>query len=607
MTQTKYIVRRVLFGILLTGALVAAAVAIPLFQTASHGINEVTAVTTEAKAASFAHRFDAYRGVAQQFTSRTELRLRLERYLNGEWDLTELRQYTEPRLADSLAQSEEAHGLIRFARDGAVTAHIGQAASPDSVEVDYQLAPGETRTAISKVNEIPMLEVQAPIFDDENQLIGVDVVFFYLGDIAAMLADDTRFGSEVEKCLLHWPSNLILKAGDSDLIQVIDGIESRLLSADASNYVAGIVPSALNPDKRVRFYAPLADSNWGLMVALPEHSLYQPAYLELAWAVLAVVVLMLIGSIATSRTIGPLIKELGEKNKALREQAAELRLAASVFEGTHEPIIITDMCQNVLRVNQAFCRIIGCDASRAIGQPLANFLSTTEKNLKPEQQVDQINRHLETHDSWQGELNYARLNQPPMPALQTVSVVRDGDNHPQRLIHIFNDITQEKAAHRHLKHQAEHDALTGLLNRFAIINRLEQVISEQREAAILFIDLDRFKVINDTHGHQVGDELLRQVASRMQERLRKTDVIGRLGGDEFLVLLDGHADPKAARTVSQQLVKGLAAPFEIDGLSLNVGCSIGVAIFPRDGLEADELIKKADADMYNAKAAGGDG
>ena len=594
-----------LVGILLTGALVGAAVAIPLFQTASQGIDEVTEVSAKARAAAFSYRMQAYESVALQFTSRSEIRKRLARYLEGEWSLTELVHFNEPRLGDALAQSEVAHGLIRFARDQEVTARIGITAHPNRIVPNFSLPAGHTDTQVMVVADIPMLLVQAPIYEQGDRLLGVDVVFFCLDDIAEMLADEGMFGANSDQWLIYWPDKLLLGAEPETGFQQLSLLATKpAIPQEQEDITTGLLPTALRIDGQVRFYAPLKE-DWGLVVALPEHSLYQPAYYELAWAVLAVLMLMLLGAMFTGRTIGPLVRQLDEKNTVLHDQAAELKLAASVFEGTQEPILITDLNQIILRANHAFTRLTGYSAKQAMGCSLADFLTQTDKDLQPAEQVEQINRHLVGHDSWQGELYYARKDQTPMPALQTVSVVKDDDNRPVRLIHIFNDITQEKAARLHMKHQAEHDALTGLANRVALVDRLEQLLEEQTPVAVLFVDLDRFKEINDNFGHQVGDQLLQEVAQRLRERLRETDVAGRLGGDEFVVLLEGQNAEESATIVANDLIESLTEEIVIEQNHYQVGCSIGIALYPQDAEDADTLLQFADKAMYASKEAGG--
>ena len=159
-----------------------------------------------------------------------------------------------------------------------------------------------------------------------------------------------------------------------------------------------------------------------------------------------------------------------------------------------------------------------------------------------------------------------------------------------------------------MRHIAQHDALTGLPNRLALLMRLGQLLPEARRhkltMAIMFLDLDRFKIINDTLGHQVGDELLREVACRLSKVVRETDFVARLGGDEFVVILPGITNPSDAAIVANKIIAALSSPIEAEGHELHTSPSIGISLFPDDGPDGDTILKNADTAMYHAKAAG---
>ena len=173
------------------------------------------------------------------------------------------------------------------------------------------------------------------------------------------------------------------------------------------------------------------------------------------------------------------------------------------------------------------------------------------------------------------------------------------------------NITERKEAHERLAFMANHDVLTNLPNRVLFFERVDQALALARRngtrLALLFIDLDKFKPINDTWGHAVGDQLLRAVAERLTGRLRDADTVGRIGGDEFVILLHQVGDADYAARVADELRLSLAQPFELAGLTLNISASIGVALFPDHGQDAIELSRHADDGMYQAKQAGGDG
>jgi diguanylate cyclase (GGDEF)-like protein len=172
----------------------------------------------------------------------------------------------------------------------------------------------------------------------------------------------------------------------------------------------------------------------------------------------------------------------------------------------------------------------------------------------------------------------------------------------------FRDISERKRAQEHIQHLAHHDALTGLPNRLLLRDRVRQMVSmsmrNQNKAALLFLDLDRFKVINDSLGHHVGDELLQAVAKRLQECVRDVDTVARLGGDEFVVTLPYVRETHDAALVATKIIDSLAQPFDVGGRELLIGTSIGISLFPNDGADAETMMRNADAAMYHAKESG---
>jgi diguanylate cyclase (GGDEF)-like protein len=190
----------------------------------------------------------------------------------------------------------------------------------------------------------------------------------------------------------------------------------------------------------------------------------------------------------------------------------------------------------------------------------------------------------------------------------SISVIRGDEGEIRYHIAHFTDISAERAAEEKLHHIAHHDSLTGLPNRFSLSGRIHQALALARRdggrVALLFIDLDRFKVVNDTLGHHIGDELLIEVARRLQESVRDSDVVARLGGDEFVIMLTGIEHSTSVAMVAEKIVLTVGSPYVIEGHDLYTSPSIGIAIFPTDGGNGDTLMKNADAAMYHAKSAG---
>lgn len=286
-------------------------------------------------------------------------------------------------------------------------------------------------------------------------------------------------------------------------------------------------------------------------------------------------------------------------------QAAEhrLRLLASVFERSGEAIMICDRDNRILEVNQAFSRLTGYTPDDVRGQNpriLASGRTTAEEYRAMWQTIND-------ESFWQGEVWDKRKDGSFCPKWLTISAVGNGDGKIDYYIGSFTDMTERKVAQERINHLALHDTLTGLPNRYNLQGRLDQALATARRdaghLALMFIDLDRFKNINDTLGHHVGDGLLREVASRLTASVRDNDVVARLGGDEFVVVLTG-IKATAAGSVANKILKTLGLRYRIESHELHATPSIGIAIFPDDGDNAETLMRNADTAMYYAKSAG---
>ena len=282
-----------------------------------------------------------------------------------------------------------------------------------------------------------------------------------------------------------------------------------------------------------------------------------------------------------------------------------LHLMSRVFSSSGEAILITDADNRILAVNREFTKLTGYSKEEAIGQD-PRMLSAGNT---PAETYREMWAALLTNDYWQGELWDRRKNGEPYPKRLSISVVRDSAGKVVNYIGTFEDITDRKAAEDKIRFLAHHDVLTGLPNRFSLYERLDQGMAFARRfdksLAIMLIDLDHFKTINDTLGHNVGDQLLIQVARRLQQSVRESDIVARLGGDEFVVVLSGvDKDGDGVAEIASKLVNQLAAPYAIAGAELRTSPSIGICLYPDNATEISELIKCADIAMYHAKANG---
>jgi diguanylate cyclase (GGDEF)-like protein/PAS domain S-box-containing protein len=288
---------------------------------------------------------------------------------------------------------------------------------------------------------------------------------------------------------------------------------------------------------------------------------------------------------------------------ARKRAEADLRIAATAFE-SQEGMVVTDAKGVILRVNRAFTESTGYSAEEAIGR--------TPSMLKSGRHDDQFYRDMWTAiaetGGWQGEIWDRRKNGEIYPKWLTISAVKDESGTITHYIGTHFDITERKKAEEKIQTLAFYDQLTGLANRFSLHERLVQALGLARrsgkQVALMMIDLDNFKTINDTLGHHIGDLLLIEVAQRLGSSVRHTDLVARLGGDEFVVVLADIESPADAAHVADKIISVVSAPYIVEGNELRTSSSIGICLFPDDAEESQDLLKKADAAMYHAKANG---
>ena len=295
--------------------------------------------------------------------------------------------------------------------------------------------------------------------------------------------------------------------------------------------------------------------------------------------------------------IGRDISERKESEKAQRIQTSAINAAT-------DQIVITDAAGKIVFVNPAFEAETGYSLSEAVGN--------TPRFLMPSDDGADMSREIWTAilagSPWTGETTGVRKDGSTYVEETTVTPVRDDSGQIGHFVAIKRNITDKKAYEEELDHLAHHDPLTGLPNRLLFSDRLNRSIAQARRnddlVAVLFLDLDGFKLINDTMGHNVGDILLWHVAGRLAKQLREADTIARMGGDEFTVILSGDESPETVSKAVRRILEVFADPFVLGGREVFVSTSIGIGMFPRDGVDVETLVMNADTAMYRAKEQG---
>jgi len=295
--------------------------------------------------------------------------------------------------------------------------------------------------------------------------------------------------------------------------------------------------------------------------------------------------------------------DITELRRAERSQV----LADKVFENTPEAIVIIGLDHRIVTANPAFASITGYDPQAVIGDEFSPGAIEPDGSVSLDSAT--IWRLLATRGTFVGETAGLRADGSTYPRALTMTTVRDSSSTKiTHFIAIFTDITERKRAEADIQHLAHHDALTGLANRYSLYARLEQSIADAKRngqsLGVLFLDLDRFKDVNDSLGHHVGDALLVQVGRRLLASVREADTVARLGGDEFVVVLPGVSGASDAARVAGNLLRELSEPYVLDGVELHAIPSMGISLYPDDSASPNGLLRNADAAMYHAKALG---
>jgi len=280
------------------------------------------------------------------------------------------------------------------------------------------------------------------------------------------------------------------------------------------------------------------------------------------------------------------------------------RRSAAVIEHINQGVMITDLNASIVAVNSAFTTITEYSEEEVLGQKPSMLSSGRHDRFF----YENLWEHLQEKGSWQGEIWNRRKSGEVYVEDLTITPVYDENGLKINYVGIFTDITHAKLSEEELHHLAHHDPLTDLPNRLLFNTHLKQAVARasrmNSRVGILFLDLDRFKNVNDSLGHQAGDELLIEVGKRLQHTLRDEDVLARLGGDEFVILIEGVDDEERLGVFTQRLIDSIAAPFTLRGQEVFIGTSVGISIFPGDGKQADILMRNADSAMYQAKERG---
>ncbi|MEE4374134.1 EAL domain-containing protein [Pseudomonas alliivorans] len=319
------------------------------------------------------------------------------------------------------------------------------------------------------------------------------------------------------------------------------------------------------------------------------------------WVVISAVMLF----VARDR----LMKVITGKAQVARHQDDhdQLRLAAAVFDSTLEGVLVTDAKGRIVHVNRAFVDITGYQPDEVLGFNPSKFQS----GRHGAEFYRQMYRSILSAGQWSGEIWNRRKSGEVYPQWQTIRSIKADDGQPKNFVAVFSDMSAIKRSEQELAQLAHYDALTGLPNRLLLTDRISQALtsarSSKRGCALLLIDLDHFKNINDSLGHNVGDEVLKAIAVRLEGVIETDMTLARLGGDEFALLVKNCPQVVQAAALAQRVIEMLKAPFTIGGQQLFISASLGISLFPGDALTDQQLLRNADSALFKAKSNGRDG
>ncbi|UVE17404.1 EAL domain-containing protein [Pseudomonas sp. LS44] len=453
-----------------------------------------------------------------------------------------------------------------------------------NLEMPFRRSNGELFTGLISAQQI--------------QLLGVPALVIAVRDISQLKATQQQLEVSEEKFAKAFHASpdglLITRQHDGLLIDVNDGF-TRITGynlahlTDQTTLQLGIWADV---DDRKRFLEQLQNNGSARNFVAPIRT--RDGQIRLCELSTQTIV------IGTEKCMLTIARDITER-QLMQEKLLQ---AATVFESTAEGVLITDTQQRITAVNRAFSEITGYSESDVLGQTPRMLASGQHDSAFYVAMWHQ----LAAEGHWQGEIWNRRKSGEPYPQWLTISAVHNSADEITHFVGVFADISILKHAEARLDYQAHHDPLTGLPNRLLFENRLRMALQEaqadDRQGAVLFLDLDRFKHINDSLGHPIGDLLLKSIAMRLRDQLRDIDTVARLGGDEFIILLPGLHQPADAEHVASKLLRCFGTAFEADEHEFFISASIGISLFPQDGTDVATLIKNADAAMYRSKSKG---
>jgi diguanylate cyclase (GGDEF)-like protein/PAS domain S-box-containing protein len=594
-----------IFGISVS---IATACFTPLYQHLRQQQEDWLADTALYRAAAVDRHLKHQENITAQITSRTHIREALEAYNRREISLAQLQQLSESKLLEALRIDDAMFSINRYDAEQQLVIQVSdtqrtEAMAPDlrtlvPVTVDAAEARVEVQTSSAFQDDL-VVKATVPILNPLNQeQVGTDIALFSAEPLRAILQDRTGLGKTGQVVLVRpaaagksgqiWGQGLSFNDLSPETLAVLMKTEVNQLIELGNSSQLGIT-------------VPLQNSDWRLAFWMDQQEVYAPIRQQLIPVAFLVVGLSILQTLGIILILKPLAGRVLVHTEELQAINHQLQAAC---EQSPVAIVITDTRGRIEYVNPTFEIISGYSAAEVIGQN-PRLLKSGHTSAE---QYRNLWQTILSGNIWKGELRNRRKSGELLWESVSIAPVKNNQGVITHFVAVEEDITVKKRAQDALEYEARHDPLTGLLNRTQAIVHLEQAIDRARhhgtQGYLFFIDLDGFKAINDTYGHEVGDQLLVTIAKRLQHSLRQSDITVRLGGDEFLVILPTLDRQHQAEKIADKILNTLTDPVVLDDVILKLTGSLGMVSFPADDLPPLELINRADIAMYQAKHKG---
>ena len=602
--QRQQIVTRAVIAAVMTGIIVAVAVSVPLINETHRLTGQLATNVANTKTESIRTILNQHQDLARQTASRSELARMLGEYVQGRITLTELQAFTYPRLRDGARGIDHLAAIVRYDSAGNEIARIGPMAGrlPENIPLPEKLDIREYALQTGTSSQ-PLLHTIGAI-QTNGQTVGYDLLMFKPAPFQRVFENTDNF----VVCMLDKPRTKRLALNErGDQMALTKPVGCLHSSDNLQEGRSGDYQLAEEVDgtQVMSFLRPLEGYDWEVHIRSESSQVFSGVFREAMIAIFIIIGLSGVSGLLVKRALKPLVHTLSDQAEEIARSSEELRLAYQVFEHTHEMVVISDLSLNIIRANPAFTDVTGLPGRKVVRKKVTDFLVS---EMAEQEIVDWLQTQLATEKMWQGEVWLQTAKGRATPFLVTVSPVTDRLGATQQYVMTFTNITERVKSETRIRRLAHCDELTGLPNRAALEQHLRQAIDQCHTTgtrfAVLFLDLDKFKPVNDVYGHQAGDEILVNVAKRLTNCLREDDFVGRRGGDEFQIITGPLRRPEDARPIAEKVVAVLNETFEVKGHIVDVGASVGVALYPDDGVTAMDLVNSADAAMYQVKASG---